>query len=72
MALKKLFNIRIDDNLHREFKKYCEANDVQMTDLIIGYIQSVVDGEVKAKRREQEKMTTYDPLDAIRNQYNDY
>jgi hypothetical protein len=71
MALTKLFNIRIDENLHREFKKYCEDNDLQMTDLMIGYIQSVVDGEREAKRRIEKKMSSYDPLDAIRNQYND-
>lgn len=69
MALKKLFNIRIDEHLHREFKKYCEENNYQMTELIIGYMQDVVDGNQKEKVRKNQEMAKYDPLDAIRNQY---
>lgn len=65
----KMFNIRIDEHLHKKFKDYCYHNNIQMTDVVIGCIQNVVDGNEKAKLRQKEKMPDYDPLAAIRSQY---
>lgn len=68
---KKLFNFRIDAELHKKFKRYCFERDLEMTDLLTGYIERVVDGEEKESRKKVERKPDYDPLAAIRNQYND-
>lgn len=70
MPVTKLFNIRIDENLHREFKTYCNQKGITMSDVILGHIQSVVEGEVKAKVVDRKKVKEMaDPLAAIRGQY---
>lgn len=68
---KKLFNFKIEETLHREFQKYCFENDTTMTDLLIGYIEGVVRGERKAEMRTKQYKQDFDPLSAIRDQYDD-
>jgi len=67
----RLFNVRIDEHLHKKFKEFCKENNVKMSDLILGYIQDVVDGKQDPKRKDKEKMKSYDPLAEIRNQFYD-
>lgn len=67
----KLFNIRIDVGLHKRFKDYCEKNDVNMTNLMVGYIESIVDKNEVPKKMQGKRHVDYDPLEAVRSQYND-
>ena len=68
---KKLFNFKIEETLHKEFQRYCFENDTTMTDLLIGYIEEVVRGERKAVERTKQYQQDFDPLAAIRGQYDD-
>jgi len=71
VVAKKLFNFKIEQSLHNKFKKYCFENNTNMTDLIIGYIESVIRGEAEAKKRTVQYERDFDPLEAIRQQYKD-
>lgn len=66
---KKLFNFKIEETLHKEFQRYCFENDTTMTELLIGYIEGVVRGEREAQKRTKEYKNDFDPLEAIRQQY---
>lgn len=66
---KKLFNFKIEETLHKEFQRYCFENDTTMTDLLIGYIEEVVRGERKAVERTKQYEQDFDPLAAVREQY---
>ena len=66
---KKLFNFKIEETLHKEFQRYCYENDTTMTDLLIGYIEEVVRGERKAVERTKQYEQDFDPLAAVREQY---
>lgn len=68
MANTKMFNIRVPEYLHTQFKEYCKEQDVSMANLLIGYMQRVVEGEEEAlpKTKENEQ---FDPLVDIRYQY---
>lgn len=66
---KKLFNFKIEETLHKEFQRYCYENDTTMTDLLIGYIEEVVRGKRKAVERTKQYEQDFDPLAAVREQY---
>lgn len=66
---KKLFNFKIEESLHKEFQRYCFENDTTMTDLLIGYIEEVVRGERQAVERSKQYEQDFDPLAAVRGQY---
>jgi hypothetical protein len=66
---KKLFNFKIEETLHKEFQRYCFENDTTMTDLLIGYIEEVVRGKRKAVERTKQYEQDFDPLAAVREQY---
>jgi len=70
----KIFNIRINKEKHKKFKKYAEDNDISMGAILNRYIDSLLDGtahQVAAPKGQEHRRTQKyeDPLDAIRDQY---
>lgn len=68
MANTKMFNIRVPEYLHSQFKQYCKERDVSMANLLIGYMERAVNGEEEAKEKSKEN-AEFDPLVSIRYQY---
>ena len=64
----KLFNIRVHEFLHSEFKKCAQAQGVSMANLLLGYMERVVDGTEEAMIKSKENIE-FDPLTNIRGQY---
>ena len=66
----RLFNIRVPEYLHAQFKEVAKERGVSMANLLIGYMERVVDGTEEAvpKTKENEQ---FDPLADIRGQYQD-
>jgi hypothetical protein len=66
----KMFNIRVPEYLHSQFKIVAKERGVSMANLLIGYMERVVDGteEALVKTKENEQ---FDPLEDIRGQYQD-
>lgn len=66
----KMFNIRVPEYLHSQFKVIAKERGVSMANLLIGYMERVVDGtdEAMVKSKENEQ---FDPLADIRGQYQD-
>ena len=64
----KMFNIRVPEYLHGQFKVVAKERGVSMANLLIGYMERVVDGtdEAVPKTKENEQ---FDPLADIRGQY---
>ena len=64
----KMFNIRVPEYLHSQFKVIAKERGVSMANLLIGYMERVVDGtdEAVTKTKENEQ---FDPLADIRGQY---
>lgn len=64
----RLFNIRVPEYLHGQFKEAAKERGVSMANLLIGYMERVVNGEDVAVEKSQEN-ALFDPLADIRNQY---
>jgi len=73
MASKtRLFNIRISYEKHAKFKKYAEKEGKSMGGILLGYIDTLLDGTGEVHGFEEGGRVTAkwdDPLDAIRGQY---
>ena len=68
----RLFNIRITHDKHARFKKYAEQQGLSMGGILLGYIDTLIDGTGQVHGFEDKTRTTAkwdDPLDAIRDQY---
>ena len=68
MANTRLFNIRVPEYPHSEFKKYAQEQGVSMATLLLGYMERVVNGEEEAVQKSKEN-AEFDPLQSIRYQY---
>ena len=66
----RLFNIRVPEYLHSQFKEEAADRGVSMANLLIGYMERVVNGEDEAYQKTKEN-AQFDPLSHIRNQYKD-
>ena len=64
----RMFNIRVPEYLHGQFKEAAKERGVSMANLLIGYMERVVNGEDEAVEKSQEN-AMFDPLADIRNQY---
>lgn len=74
MAVKtKMFNIRISEERHKQFKKYADSVNSSMGGLLLDYIDALVKGESEPVGVEREtknrEMGMEDPLEMIRTQY---
>jgi hypothetical protein len=66
----KMFNIRVPEYLHSQFKVIAKERGVSMANLLIGYMERVVDGTDEAMTKSKENIE-FDPLADIRGQYQD-
>lgn len=64
----RLFNIRVPEYLHGQFKIIAKERGVSMANLLIGYIERVVNGEDAPVEKTRDN-SDFDPLSDIRNQY---
>lgn len=64
----RLFNIRVPEYLHAEFKAVSKERGVSMANLLLGYMERVVNGEEEAAIKTK-KNIEFDPLQDIRGQY---
>tara|TARA_A100001201_G_scaffold127266_1_gene111941 strand:+ start:221 stop:469 length:249 start_codon:yes stop_codon:yes gene_type:complete len=66
----RMFNIRVPEYLHGQFKQICLDADVTMASALIGYMERIVDGteDIGGKSKENSE---FDPLADIRTQYKD-
>lgn len=64
----RLFNIRVPEYLHGQFKEVAKERKVSMANLLLGYMERVVNGEEEAAVKTKEN-AEFDPLASIRNQY---
>ncbi len=64
----QLFNIRVPHYLHQQFKAVAKERGVSMANLLLGYMERVVNGEEEALEKTRENID-FDPLADIRNQY---
>ena len=74
MAVKtKMFNIRMSEERHKQFKQYAESVNSSMGGLVLDYIDALVKGEAKPVGVERQTtnrmMGLEDPLEMIRTQY---
>lgn len=64
----KMFNIRVPEYLHSQFKIVAKDRGVSMANLLLGYMERVVDGlDEPAEKTKDNK--DFDPLTDIRGQY---
>jgi hypothetical protein len=63
-----MFNIRVPEYLHAQFKEICGEADVTMASALIGYMERIVDGteDIGGKSKPNAE---FDPLADIRGQY---
>ena len=66
----KLFNIRVPEYLHGRFKEAAKERGVSMANLLIGFMERVVDGTDEGAPKSKEN-AMFDPLADIRHQYRD-
>jgi hypothetical protein len=64
----RMFNIRVPEYLHAEFKSVAKERKVSMANLLIGYMERVVSGEEEAQIKSKQN-SEFDPLQSIRSQY---
>jgi len=64
----RMFNIRVPEYLHAQFKEICGEADVTMASALIGYMERIVDGteDIGGKSKPNAE---FDPLSDIRGQY---
>ena len=67
----RLFNIRISNDKHAQFKKYAEGKGKSMGGILLNYIDTLLDGTNEPVGFEEDKKytTVEDPVDFIRSQY---
>lgn len=63
-----MFNIRVPEYLHAQFKEICGEADVTMASALIGYMERIVDGTEDIGGKSK-KNSEFDPLSDIRGQY---
>ena len=66
----RLFNIRVPEYLHGQFKEFAKEEGVSMANLLIGFMERVVNGEEEAITKSKQN-ADFDPLADIRHQYRD-
>ena len=66
----RLFNIRVPEYLHGQFKEVAKERGVSMANLLIGYMERVVEGTDEAVPKTKDNIE-FDPLADIRGQYKD-
>lgn len=64
----RMFNIRVPEYLHGQFKEVAKERGVSMANLLIGYMERVVNGEDLPMEKTRDNIE-FDPLNDIRNQY---
>ena len=64
----RLFNIRVPEYLHGQFKQISKERGVSMANLLIGYMERVVSGEESPLEKTRDNIQ-FDPLSSIRGQY---
>lgn len=64
----RLFNIRVPEYLHSQFKEVAKERGVSMATLLLGYMERVVNGEDEPVEKSMSN-SEFDPLTDIRNQY---
>ena len=74
MSGTRLFNIRITNEKHANFKKYAEEKNVTMAFLLSSYIDALLADEIdpvgsEGKPEKKKRAEWVDPLDGIRGQY---
>ena len=74
MATKtRLFNIRISEHKHKEFKKFAAKNNMSMGKILLDYIDALLGEEMvplAVERDDTRKKAKWeDPLEAVRTQY---
>ena len=75
MSGTRLFNIRITNEKHANFKKYAEEQNVTMAFLLSSYIDALLAEEIDpvgaegSKPQKKQRQEWVDPLDGIRGQY---
>ena len=74
MATKtRLFNIRITEHKHKAFKQFAADNNLSMGKILLDYIDALLDEELVplAVEKDDTRKTAVwdDPLEAVRNQY---
>ena len=67
----KLFNIRIPEYLHLQFKEWCAENDVSMASILLGHIEALVEGKIENPNTKSKSNAEFDPLSDLRTQYKD-
>ena len=66
----RLFNIRIEEHKHKDFKKYAADKNVSMGKLLHDYIDALLAGSIQPVGTNTKKQAEWrDPLEAVRNQY---
>ena len=64
----KMFNIRVPEYLHSQFKIVAKERGVSMANLLIGYMERVVEGIDEPAEKTKDNQD-FDPLTSIRGQY---
>jgi hypothetical protein len=64
----RLFNVRVPEYLHLQFKEKAKERGVSMANLLLGYMERVVNGEEEAAEKTRDNVD-FDPLADIRNQH---
>ena len=70
-AKTKLFNIRLTEEKHRDFKKFADEVDLSMGAILSNYIDALLSGEEDPIGFEDGRKTAQwkDPVDNVRGQY---
>jgi hypothetical protein len=63
-----MFNIRVPEYLHGQFKEICQEADITMASALIGYMERIVDGDEDIGGKSKEN-AEFDALADIRGQY---
>jgi len=64
----RMFNIRVPEYLHGQFKEICQEADITMASALIGYMERIVDGDEDIGGKSKEN-AEFDALADIRGQY---
>lgn len=63
-----MFNIRVPEYLHAQFKEICQQEDISMASALIGYMERIVDGDENIGGKSKAN-SEFDALADIRGQY---
>lgn len=64
----RMFNIRVPEYLHAQFKEICQEADITMASALIGYMERIVDGDENIGGKSKAN-AEFDALADIRGQY---